>query len=93
MNDAIVTIRKETHYIWPHMFDGGNSVRCGDCRYFRRSTLILHGEPVELEEGTCTSKAHTRDRGQVAPWFATKSGNCKWWFPIGKVEGEQEELL
>lgn len=85
----------EIHFVWPHSYNGGNHSRCDDCRYFvviqKNKELIYYGF-----DGECHSKAHQTERGyshRKKGWDKTRSNSyCHWWFPIGKVAGEQEEL-
>ena len=92
ITDEIFTSHGEPHFVWPHRFVDGNSPRCDGCRYYAPKTHWQGGEQVELRAGRCRSKARLSDRGQVAPGATFRDSMCRWWFPIGKIEGEQEEL-
>ena len=85
----------EIHYVWPHLFPGGNSAKCADCRYFsedaKNRSLFAH-----IKTGECHSKASKMERGHLHSskgWDRTNSNNgCHWWFPIEKQESEKTLL-
>lgn len=76
----------EIHFVWPH--DEGHW--CADCRYFvgDEKPKILY-----LKTGRCVSKASEADRGHIFTRRKNHNDFCHWWFPIGKVAGEQEDLI
>jgi len=94
ITDEIFTKNGESHYYWPHLFDGGNSTKCGGCRYFAEDEK---SKSPYFRTGECKSIAHQTDRGSIHRqngWDRTASSStaCRWWFPIAKQPGEQEEL-
>jgi hypothetical protein len=96
MNDEIATYKSELHYVVPHLYPGGNSAKCSDCRYFFEDLKNKKYSPYSFW-GECHSNAHQTERGYTHKkngWDKTLSnGGCKWWFPIEKQEGENETFI
>ena len=90
MTDEIFITKGEAHFVRPHVFYGGNSVRCGMCRYFREDPK---SKDPYVKTGDCLSKAHVADWEQVGSGRTEDIHFCRWWFPIEKQEGEQEDLF
>lgn len=80
----------EIHYVWPHPFNRGNTSKCMDCRYFDEDEKSR--EPF-VRTGRCTSKASEADRGHIFTRRVNDNDYCHWWFPLGRIAGEQEGLL
>jgi len=96
MTSEIVTYKGESHYTIPHLYPDGNSCKCYKCRYFVEDQRIKRRSRFGFD-GECHSKAHQTEKGYThrkIGWDMTMSyGGCKWWFPIEKQPGEQEELI
>ena len=91
--DEFVMIKGEPHYVIPHFYPDGNSCKCYKCRYFVEDEKTKR--PM-MRTGECHSAAHQTERGcthRVKGWDKTADiHGCKWWFPIDKQPGEQEDL-
>ena len=80
----------EPHFVWPHRYVGGNSTRCGWCRYFVEDRK---SKDPRLKTGECRSKAAEADRTHIFTRNTADIHCCRWWFPIEKQKGEQEALF
>lgn len=96
MNDETCTVKGELHFVWPHSFEDGNTVKCFRCRYFVPDKKNRSIYP-QLWTGKCHSNAHQTERGHthcLSGYDRTISNNsCRWWFPIEKQEGENETFI
>ena len=87
--DETFTKCGEIHFVLPHSEDRGNSSKCIDCRYFVED---VKSKELYVKTGKCRSEARRADRTHVYTGRTNSIGFCHWWFPIGKVTGEQEDL-
>lgn len=96
MNDETITVKGELHYLWPHRYHNGNSVKCDECRYFAEDLKSRSGF-AHIKTGECHSEAYRADRGYTHRkngWDRTDTiSGCHWWFPAEKVAGENETLF
>lgn len=97
IDDETFIIKGELHYVMPHLFKDGNSVRCHQCRYWvgdvKNKSLY-----ASIRSGECHSKAHQTERGGVhrsKGWDRMNNiDSCHWWFPKSEeLKMEQLELL
>jgi len=79
MTDEVIIVKGEPHYLWPHLFDGGNSSRCGKCRYF---TPEEKSKDVRFQTGQCISEASKADRTHIFTRKTADIHSCRWWFPV-----------
>ena len=75
--DDVILIRGEQHYNRPHRFDGGNGVKCRNCRYFREDPKT---KDSRMKTGECHSKAAEADRTHIFTRKTADVHSCSWWF-------------
>ena len=78
ITEEIMNIKGESHFVMPHRFDGGNSVRCGRCRYFDPDEKT---KDARVWTGRCVSKAAETDRTHIFTERTADVHSCRWWFP------------
>ena len=80
MDNEIITVKGEKHYLWPMKLHNGNTTKCRCCLYY-----LPYYKASQYYDGECTSGAMNTERGYVH----RKDGNdhvaagqtaCKWFF-------------
>jgi len=76
--EEIMNIKGEPHFVQPHRFDGGNSVRCSGCRYYAADEKT---KDPRVWTGRCVSRAAETDRTHIFTERTADVYSCQWWFP------------